>query len=814
MKLTETWLRTWVNPALTLSQITEQLSLAGLETEIIESRVQKFQGIIVGKIEQVEKHPRADRLTVCRVDCGLEQIPQKNIICGASNVRPGLRVAVALPGATLPNGMVIEKRNLRGVDSEGMLCSLQELGLLSLFPKEAATQPGIWELSCNFTIGADLWNYLKLSQSIIDVQVPPNRGDCLSAMGIARELGSLNNFSLPHSILPTFNESLEDNFPITVHTPKACPYYSGRILRNLNSNAKVPYWILERLQCNGLRSVNAIVDVVNYIMLEWGAPLHAFDLSHLQQDITLRFAHPNESLELLNQRTIQLNERSLVIADNTGPQALAGILGGQKSAVSHTTTTIFLESACFNPEVIQRSAALYEITTDASYRFTRGVDVTICKQALSWATELLLKICGGQAGPVNELNHEEYQRKSQEILLRLPQISKVLGIKLPLSTIENFLNRLGILYTPVASEEVSEYSENSAPVLSLKPPHWRFDLIHEVDVIEEIARLHGYNQLPTQLPRFSVDFSKKTQNDKSILTRCRYFWMDQGYYETIHYSFTSSTIQQRLDPKNSALVITNPISNELNVLRTHLWPGLINTLSYNHRHQQTKCAFFEIGTVFLNTEQGILEIPHLAGIASGPVLQEQWGAVARPLDFFDIKQIVQNSLSILNPYTRCIYKTAEHPALHPGQCSQIYQDKEAIGWVGALHPKLYTHFGLTSPVYLFEIQLNTNARNSFSHFQPFSKFPSVRRDLAFWVSNKISFSSLEATIRKQAGDCLQDLRLFDIYQNPDRSAQRSLALGLIWQHVSRTLHDKEVDQWQNAVIQALRNEWNIQLRDQ
>jgi phenylalanyl-tRNA synthetase beta chain len=487
-------------------------------------------------------------------------------------------------------------------------------------------------------------------------------------------------------------------------------------------------------------------------------------------------------------------------------------MGGFASAVSDSTIDIFLESAFFKPTVIAGRARRHGLMTDASYRFERGVDPELCHHAIAWATHWLLTICGGQAGPLINMENQSHLPTHSEVDIRMDKVTRLLGIELPSKMVLDFFTGLGIrLVSPLPENTHGPSLPFNSQICRVKAPSWRFDLNEEVDFIEEAIRLYGYDRIPTQQPYFPIVLQAPT-DDRRMLERCRNFWMDQGYHETVHYSFTSFEHQQLLDPKQSPVHLENPISKELNVLRTNLWPGLINTLVHNRNYQQKAVYLFEIGTVFFMQPEGICEEPHMGGIASGQVLAEQWGICAREIDFFDVKQSIHNSFSVLDAHHAYTYIAEAHPALHPSQSGRIYRDKKPIGWIGALHPQLYDHFDVTGPLYLFEWQLASPLKSSVPIFQPFSRFPLMRRDLAFWMPNNLSFADIESVIRTAAGEYLKDLTLFDVYHPKEQTGQRSIALGLIWQHPTRTLTDTEVDEWQANIVDTLLNQYDIELR--
>jgi len=804
MKLPESWLRQWIDPEIAIDRLSEQLSLSGLETTIIQSEIPKLKDIVVGQIVEAYPHPNADRLQVCIVNCGANHEP-KTIICGAQNAQAGLKVAVALPGAQLPNNFKIITRKIRGVQSEGMLCALEELDLGFLNIEKAK---GIWELPQEFSLGVEVSSIVPFHDAILDVQVPPNRGDCLSVLGLSREIAMLNNGNIAIPEVTDIVEDKETTWPIHVEAGQACPCYMGRIIRGLNKACKTPLWIVNRLHQSGMRTIHPIVDITNYVLLEFGQPLHAFDLERISESLNIRFGKPGETLELLNNKTIKLNQNHLVVADHRGPQALAGIMGGLHSSVNESTVNIFLESAFFQPQAIRGVARQLGIVSEASYRFERGVDPKLCKPALEKATQLLLSIAGGKASSIMTVTKAQHLPKTPNITLRYFRIGQILGFNIPPEKVAHFLQQLSL---NIISGSAKQQNTNSLQ-WQVQIPSWRFDLQEEIDLIEEISRCYGYEHIPEQLPIFSVNF-ESLQNSID-LKRLRSFWVNQGYYETIHYSFTSEQKQKLLNPNTPMVKLANPISQEMNVLRTHLWPNLLNTLSYHQHRQNNALAIFEIGSILIDDVNRPIEQMTIGGLVSGYSCTEQWGIKPRLIDIFDLKQVVHNSLLLLDAQGVYTYVPEKHAALQSGQSSRILKAGQPIGWIGALNPFLYQHFNINAAVYLFEYQLEVADASKIAAFQAVSRFPYMRRDLAFWVPMTVPFDQIEGIIRKIGGVYLLDVTLFDVYYATGNSTQRSLAVGVMWQHPTRTLTDHEVDKWQVKIVQALQQELHVQMRDQ
>ncbi len=800
MKFTESWLKEWVSFKIPAVQLAEKLTHAGLETTVSSlQEVITFNKVITGKITKVILHPRSEYLKICTVDCGIKYIPEKIIVCGATNVEPGLRVAVALPGASLSNTIAIEPRVIRGIDSHGMLCSLEELGLKKFF-QNAAKEGEIWELPFDIPLGEDLRQYLCLNDAIFDVQVSPNRGDCLSMLGIAREVGVLTQSFVTQVEPIAYPVKLDMQYLVKIKAELACSDYRGCLIKGISRDAKTPFWMADRLARSGIQTIHPAVDVTNYVLLERGIPLHVFDADTLSDQLFVRFAHKEESLQLLNGKTIILSQDTLVIADEKGPQALAGIMGGMASAVMPHTLNLFLESASFDPTVIIGRARRYGLSTEASQRFERGIDPNACQTAMLRTIDLILNICGGKAGPVTAVESQVAKLKSRNIHFKLSHIRKLLGITVPIETVLDILSRLEI--------SVMDQSEHQ---LKLRVPSWRFDLENEVDIIEEIARVYGYHNIPSTLPL--IPFYLSSSTDQSLLMDVRKLLTNQGYSETIHYSFLEESEQKLLEPNVTPVVLKNPISTVFEALRTNLWVGLLETIKKHQQRQLSILRFFEIGTVFLTRFEGIMEQTRIAGIITGNVLPKQWGSKARPVDFFDLKKTVEDSLQLVDSHAVYTYQADMHPALHEKEASRIYRGEKPIGWLGALHPKLYSHYEISSPTYLFEWRLTGTTSAKAIKFRHFSKFPAIRRDLALWVPHHITFHQVVTAIQKIGGSNLQEIVLFDVYQKESNTKYRSLALECRWQHFERTLTTQEVDTWKTKVINGLQQIYGITLRD-
>ncbi|MDO9372755.1 MAG: phenylalanine--tRNA ligase subunit beta [Gammaproteobacteria bacterium] len=795
MKFSEHWLREWVNPPLSTAELAGQLTLAGLEVESVTPAAPVSAGVVVGEVLSVVPHPQADKLHVCEVDIGTGT--PLSIVCGAANVRAGMRVPAAMVGAELPGGKTIRQAQLRGVDSHGMLCSAAELGL-------AEASEGLLELPQDTRVGEDVYLYLRLDDTSIDVSVTPNRGDCLSVAGIAREVAALNQLSLHAPSIHEIKATVPDHLEVVIEAPADCPRYAGRVLRGINRAARTPLWLQERLRRSGMRSISAVVDVTNYVMLELGQPMHAFDLARLRGNIHVRRAVAGEAITLLDGQRITLNADTLVIADDVQPQAIAGIMGGIDAAISATSDSLFLESAYFAPQAIAGRARAYGLRTESSHRFERGVAPTLQRLAMERATALLLEIVGGEAGPVVDVSAAAHLPQRPPITLRAQRLQRVLGLSLPAQEVTGLLTRLGM--------QVTEESKEQSAGWQVTPPPHRFDVAIEADLIEEVARLHGYQRLPAHAPRVGLTMTPEPETRVS-LARLRELLVDRGYQEVITYSFVEPGLQQLLDPATTSIALANPISAEMSVMRTTLWCGLLATLRYNQNRQQTRQRLFESGLKFTRQDDEIKQKRSIAGIITGSPCPEQWGLPQQGVDFYDIKGDVEALLG-LGGLGDCHFEAAPHPALHPGQSARILRQGEVLGWVGALHPALSRTLGLDQAAYVFELSLDLLEQARVPAFREVSKFPAIRRDIAIVVEEGVPAAQVLACVTQAAEEFLRDLQLFDVYRGKGvDSGRKSIALGLTLQAPSRTLTDEDVAGIINRVVSTLKQQLGATLRD-
>jgi phenylalanyl-tRNA synthetase beta chain len=783
MKFSENWLRTYVNPPLTSDELAHVLTMAGLEVEAVELAAPAFDQVVVAQVKSVTRHPDADRLNVCEVDVGRGEPLQ--IVCGAANVAAGVKVPCALAGATLPK-MAIKQAKVRGVESFGMLCSEQELGL-------AEESSGLLLLPADAPVGRSIRDYLDLDDRLLTLKLTPNRSDCLSVTGIARDVAAMTGSPLTLPAPVTVAASHDDVLPLRITAAEACPRYCGRIVRGVNAQAPTPEWMVRRLARSGLRSISALVDITNYVLLELGQPMHAFDLGKLQGGITVRMAHPGEQIKLLNGQTASLRPDMLVIADDARAVALAGIMGGADTAVDDATADVFLEAAFFDPDAIAGRARALGFSTDSSYRFERGVDFAATRDCLEYATRLVLDICGGAAGPISEAVGALPRRTP--IRLRGERVRKVSGLELDNDAILGLLQRLRL---EVKAE---------AGAFHVLPPSYRFDLAIEEDLIEEVVRLHGYENLPAVAPRAELRLLAEPETTRGeALLRERLASRD--YQEVVTYSFVDAAWEADLG-RTPPIPLKNPIAAQMGVMRTGLWGGLLDCLRFNSNRKQPRVRIFELGRIFLGGEGGFDQPLRLGGLAFGPAEPEQWGTKARAVDFFDIKGDLE---SLFWP-SRPEFRAAAHPALHPGQCAEILLGRAAVGWIGALHPKWVQKYELPQAPVLFELAAEAALARAVPAYSEVSKFPPVRRDLAVIVDENIPAGAMLAACREQAPPQVTEVAIFDLYQGKGiDSGKKSLAFRILMQDTQKTLTDQEVDAVIARLTQILSDRFDAKLR--
>ena len=790
MQFSERWLREWVNPDTSTDDLVARLTMAGLEVDGVSKAAAPFTGVIVAQVTAVDPHPDADKLRVCRVSTGKATV---QVVCGAPNVAAGQKIPFAEVGAVLGDDFNIRKAKLRGVESQGMICSAEELGL-------AEKSDGILVLPADAPTGMDIREYLQLDDSLIEVDLTPNRGDCLSIAGIAREVGVLYNLPVNRPAIGDVPAGIDDTFPITLDAPDGCPRYLGRIIRNINQDVESPRWLQEKLRRSGIKCIDPVVDVTNYVLMELGQPMHAFDFDKLKGGIRVRYAASQESLTLLDGKAVALTPDTLVIADDKQGLAIAGIMGGLDSAVTAYTKHIFLESAFFNPAVIAGKARSYGLQTDAAHRFERGVDFNLPRLAMARATQLLLDIVGGEAGPVIEA--ADSLPEARTVTLRAERIERILGIRLDAARVETILTGLGLV---LQSKDADSWT--------FRVPSWRFDIAIEEDLVEELARIYGYDNLPVTaaLGRFSLKPNSETTLG---LNAIRNRLAALGYQEVITYSFVDSKLESLLGSEDSAVLsLVNPISRDMNVMRTSLWPGLLGTLKHNYHRQQGRGRIFETGLVFLKKNNEIEQKPKVASLIWGDPFPEQWGTRGRDADFFDIKGDAEALLALTLAGGEFAFEAAAHPALQEGQSAKILRNGQAVGWLGALSPVVQQAIDIPGKIYLMELDQAAVAASRLPVFQPLSRYPSVRRDLAVVIAADQETGAVGQAIRDASGELLSEIVIFDIYQGQNiEKTKKSLAIGLTLQHPSRTLTDEDINAIINNCIKVLEAQFNAELR--
>ncbi len=808
MKFSESWLREWVNPALSSDELAHQITMAGLEVDSVEPVAGEFSGVIIGEVVECGQHPDADKLQVTKISLGdyssdkVAKGELVDIVCGAKNCRLGLKVAVATVGAILPGNFKIKKAKLRGVVSNGMLCSESELGL-------SDSSDGILELPQDAPVGTDLRDYLDLNDVSIDVDLTANRGDCLGLKGLAREVGVLNSLTVNEIDIKPAPVTINDRININLIAEEACPRYLGRVIKGINVNAKTPLWIIEKLRRSGVRSIDAVVDVTNYVLLELGHPMHAFDLAKISGDIEVRFAKTDESLVLLDENEVKLKADTLVIADtgngNNGKAlAMAGIFGGLNSGVTKATTDIFLESAFFAPLAILGKARQYGLHTDASHRYERGVDPQLQRTAIERATQLLLSIVGGDAGPIIEAKADKYIPTEKTITLRRNKLDTRIGHHINDTQVTEILTRLGF--------SVTVNADNWQVIV----PAYRFDIKIEVDLIEEVARIFGYNNIPNISPKATLKM--RSQKEATLpLSKLRHTLVNRDYQEAITYSFVDPKIQALIHPEQKVMTLPHPISSEMSVMRLSLLTGLLQSVVYNQNRQQGRIRLFETGLRFVpdeTAENGVRQEQIIAGVISGTRYEEHWDLEKAASDFYDIKGDVEALLSLTANSKAYEFSKAEIAALHPGQTAAIYKDNTLVGYVGALHPELERKLGLNGRTLVFELLVNEITTRNLPSAVEISRFPANRRDIAVIVKEEIEAKKVLQLIENVGGNHLIDLKLFDVYRgNGIETGFKSLAIGLFMQDREKTLEDKDINLVVDRVVDTLKTELQASLRD-
>ena len=782
MKLSLNWLREWVAFEESPEALATRLTLAGLECEPVVPGDVRLSGVVVGQITAAAPHPQADRLQVCTVDVG--QPAPLNIVCGASNARVGIRVPCATVGAVLPNGTEIKQATLRGVESAGMLCSAEELGLVD-------KADGLLELDDAAMLGMPVAQHLALDDTQLALELTPNRGDCLSILGLAREVSALSDIPMRRPSLPPAVVVGDKVLKVDVVDTDACPLYAGRMIKRLKPGRRTPDWMRERLRRSGLRCIHPVVDITNFVMLELGQPMHAFDLAKLQGGITVRRAKASESLTLLNDQLVTLGHQELVIADESGPIALAGVMGGKASGVVRETEAIFLESALFAPPAVAGTARRHKLHSDSSHRFERGVDPGLQRIALDRASQLIVQICGGEVHPITQAGR--HQPEIAGISLRSARVEQLLGVPVPPKEVESLLGRLGMT---LRHERGGSWQ--------VKVPSHRTDLRLEVDLIEEIARLMGYDQIAAQ-PYAAALAPAPLPESVQPMNRLRDVLVARGWQEVVSLAFADPQVQGHLMPDTARVVVDNPIAEPMGELRASLWPGLVQAYRHNLQRQVQRQRLFEVGVCFTQTDAGYAESENIAGLMSGTAATEQWDQADRPVDFFDMKADIEALLGPLVGQLR--FEAAPHAALHPGQSASLHLDGQAVGWAGRLHPQQQQALDLPEGVLLFEISADVVRQRAVPRAAPLSEFPSSRRDLALVVAEDVPVQGLLDCARAQPDIPLVDIKVFDLYRGQSiGDGFKSVAIGLIFNDYSRTLKAEEIDRY----VASLLEQWKVQ----
>jgi phenylalanyl-tRNA synthetase beta chain len=789
MRVNLDWLRDWVELG-DVERVAADLTSSGLEVDSIEPLPAVDGNIVVAEVLGVERHPNADKLSVCVVDDGAG--PHR-VVCGAPNVAPGIKVPFARVGAKLPSGKAIGAAELRGVQSNGMLCSAKELEL-------ADDTSGLLILDADAPKGASVAEYLRLDDSILEVNVTANRGDCFSVVGIARELAARRGARLARPAAPPVAATIDATFPVSLKAGGACPRFAARVLRGLSRSARTPLWIRERLRRAGVRPLQPIVDVTNYVMLELGQPMHAYDLAKLDGRIEARLARAGEKLTLLDGRDVELTADMLVIADARGPVGLAGVMGGQATAVSASTDSVLLESAFFAPAAVVGRSRRLGLHTDASLRFERGVDPTAQVRAIERATELLLTICGGNAGPVTNVERGGDLPERPAVKLRAERLRVVLGVDVPAKQIAEILERLEMK------------AEGTAEGWRVTPPAFRFDIAIEEDLIEEVGRMFGYDSIPAtpgeaveRLGNASEHVVKHDDVADQLAAR--------GYAEAITYSFIDAGLDALVSPGDAPDALANPIASDMAVLRQSLWPGLIDAARLNVSRQRQRVRLFEVGPQFAAAEQGVAQTQVVAGLALGTRSVEHWDGAGPDVDYFDVKGDVEAVLRLTRAPEEFRFEAATHPALSPGRTARILRRDRPVGWLGALHPQLAKRIDKKRTAVVFALQLDALSPAAVPAYERYSRFPSIRRDLAIVVDDAVSADAVIKAARAAAGAILREVRVFDVYRGEGVDSRRkSIGLGLILQDASRTLTDEDADQKMRSVMQKLEREFGATIR--
>lgn len=795
MKFSELWLREWVNPAISSEALSDQITMAGLEVDGVEPVAGAFNGVVVGEVVECGQHPNADKLRVTKVNVGGDRL--LDIVCGAPNCRQGLKVAVATVGAVLPGDFKIKAAKLRGEPSEGMLCSFSELAI-------SDDHDGIIELPLDAPVGTDIREFLKLDDTTIEISVTPNRADCLGILGVARDVAVINQLPLVEPEMNPVKATIDTAISIDVQAPQACPRYLGRVVKGINVKAPTPLWMREKLRRCGTRSIDAVVDITNYVLLELGQPMHAFDLNRIDGGIVVRMAKKDEALTLLDGTEAKLNEDTLVIADHGKALAMAGIFGGEHSGVNDETQDVLLESAFFAPLSITGRARRQGLHTDASHRYERGVDPQLQFKAIERATALLLSICGGEAGPVIDVTSEADLPKAATITLRREKLDRLIGHHVEDAQVTDILTRLGC--------QVQHHSDHWVAVA----PSWRFDMQIEEDLVEEVARVYGYNNIPDVPVKASLVMTKHREANLS-LKRVKNLLVDRGFQEAITYSFVDPKVQALLHPGEEALILPSPISVEMSAMRLSLWSGLLSAVVNNQNRQQSRVRLFESGLRFVPDTQadlGIRQDVMLSGVISGTKNEEHWDLARQAVDYYDLKGDLEAILELTGKMNDVQFKVEANPALHPGQSAAIYLHGERIGFIGVVHPELERKLDLNGRTVVFELLWNKVADRVLPDAKEISRFPANRRDIAVVVAENVPADDILAECKKVGANQVVGVNLFDVYRGKGvAEGYKSLAISLVLQDTARTLEEEEIAATVAKCVEALKQRFQASLRD-
>ncbi|MDF1797157.1 MAG: phenylalanine--tRNA ligase subunit beta [Coxiellaceae bacterium] len=788
MRVSEQWLKQWVEPNLSTDELSDRLTMLGLEVDKVEPVSGEFNGVVVALIASAEKHPDADRLNVCKVDIGNGELT--DVVCGGTNVRQGLKVAFAQVGAVLPGDFKIKKAKLRGVPSHGMICSEKELGLGD------GVDGCIMELPSDAPLGQAIQEYLALDDRVFDIELTPNRGDCLSIRGIARDVAA--DMDLPYSEpeVQLLSDNIQDQIKVHLDAPERCSHYVGRVIRGVNNEITTPVWMQEALRRAGLRSIHFLVDVTNYVMLEWGQPMHAFDLHKLSGDIHVRMANKDEKLTLLGEQEVSLDVGSLVIADDKQALALAGVMGGQSSAVELSTKDIFLESAYFAPAPLMLTARRFGLQTDSSYRFERGVDYQLQRKAVERASELIVQLAGGELGPVTDVIEEAALPQPAVIDLHWDTFERLVGVALPNEQITSILTRLGMTVKAIKAG------------WQITVPSYRSDITMEADLIEELTRIYGYNNIPSHSGQMAAELSEIVETRYG-----QHQWLEAmvalHYHQAMNYPFISEEAQKLFDG-DKPLHLSNPMASDMAVMRTSLLPGLVNNAEHNLKRQQDTVRLFEHGACFqLQADKSVKQDQRLAAVIAGHAEPVQWAKKQRLVDFYDIKGDVESLLADWGVR----FERAEFDYLHPGRSVKVIVDGKVVGCIGQLHPELQKRHGIKTDVYIMELVVSDLADTKLAEFKKLSKFPEMKRDLAIILPDQVQAEEIVETIHAVGGDILKNCAIFDMYKGGSiAKGSKSVALELVFQDSDRTLVDEDVNSVIHNIVNELQSKFNAQLR--